>query len=165
MSGSQHPLLRCCDLFRGRAGGGARGTSHLVAGCTLPPREVITGSERLSSKISALSTRTGPGSLRVCIHTKECHTVCPVGYGEGLQDPLKTDLSSSLTRITISSTVLPAMTPSELELARQFKMHVSGGCWSLTAAVYLELPLGVFSWQIFVERLAITQLRSMIRGL
>lgn len=57
------------------------------------------------------------------------------------------------------------MSPSELELAKLFRRHVSGGCCVLTTAVYLKLPLGVFSWQIRVERLAITQLRSMIRGL
>lgn len=58
------------------------------------------------------------------------------------------------------------MSPGELEPpTRLFKMHLSSGCCGLTIVVYPKLPLSVFSWQTFVERLAITQLRSVIRGL
>lgn len=158
-------LLPWFDL-RQRAGLGHGETSYLVV--VSPCQRVYEWNQKKFTLRSALlGDGLSHGSLSVCIPLKGIITRRATQAMEKICETLwSLTSSSSSVRWLVPPQALPAMSPGELEPpTRLFKMHLSSGCCGLTIVVYPKLPLSVFSWQTFVERLAITQLRSVIRGL
>lgn len=153
--------------IRDRAAVGAGGIPTPLSSGVHPATQRGYDCNQKGSTLSSVASvdRLSHGSPSVCIHGKESSLCTPPRLRRGFPGPFEDGPRREPASGNNSFYSTPWHSPSELELSRLLNRLAAGGCCGFTTAVYLKLPLGVFSWQMFVDRLAITQLRSVIRGL